>query len=286
MKSRVLFFLSLIIFTGTVTIWSCKKDDEKTATKEEAVAVTKSNLNADYIYDDLYKSTEDIMIDLELNKYPAGSSKKSIGCFTYSIDKPGDTLNFPKKITITYNNCNSNGLKKNGKIIITQNKKIRKPGAIRTITMENFIINDTIQVEGKKTIENRTAVNGKPTIQVTLENGKLTFSEKTHITRNFTRTITWTEGYQLLSLLDLSDDKYAIYQKASGSTKEGIKYSSVTTDSLVFKLTDMCIKKGKIEMNVGSNKVYVDLNRTNCWDKIKIIIGPDTYNVDLLLNLL
>lgn len=286
MKTKILLLISLVIVIGTVVTWSCKKDDEKVATKDEAIAITKSNLKADVIYDDLYKSTEDIMISLESNKYPSGSAKKAVTCYSYTIDKPNDTVSFPKTITITYNNCFSNGMKKNGKIVIVQNKKIRKPGAIRTITLQNFVINDTIQVEGKKTVENLTAVNGKPTLRVTLENGKITFSGKTYITRNFTRTITWTEGYQLLSLLDLSDDKYAIYQKASGTTKEGIKYSSVTSDSLIFKLTDVCIKKGKIDMTVGKQKVYIDFNRNNCWDKIRIIAGDTIIDAELLLYLL
>lgn len=286
MKKKYLVALSVVVLTAVAVIYSCKKDDEKTATKEQASAVTTTSLQSDAIFDDLYKTSESLMTDLETNNYSTAGTKKSASlttCYTITVDKPDNKVNWPKTITVTFNGCYSGGLKKNGKIIITQSNKIRETDAVRTITLENFTINDTIMVEGKKTITNKGLVNGKPTAQIKLENGKITFNGKYYITRNFTRTFTWKEGFSLESLFNIYDDVYAIYETASGSTKDGFNYSSVTTDSLEYKMFDYCIKKGKIKVNVGNKVVYVDFNRQTCSDPIKVSIDGEIINTELNL---
>lgn len=287
MKKNYLVVLSVITLSAAAIIYSCKKDDEKTATKDEAATVTTTSLQSDAIYEEVYKSSEEIMTNLEFYNYNSSNSKKSFNlgsCYTIEVDKPGNTSNWPKTIKITFNNCKSySGMTRNGKLIITQSAKIRENGAVRTITFENFTINDSILVEGTKTITNKGLVNGKPTIQVKLENGKLTFNGKRYITRNFNRTITWKEGFSLESLFNISDDVYAIHETANGSTKDGFNYSSVTTDSLEFNMNAFCIKKGKIELTVGGKKAYVDFTRQSCSDPIKVIIDGNIINTQLNL---
>jgi hypothetical protein len=288
MKKKYLVVLSVAVFSAAAIVYSCKKDDEKTATTAQATEVVSTSLQANAIFDELYKSTEEVMTDLEADDYPSAGTKKSaslVTCTTVTVDKYGNKLTWPKTITISYNNCSgSSRLKKSGSIVITQSNKIRETGAVRTITLQNFTINDTILVEGKVSITNKTAVAGKPTIQVKLENGKITFNGGRYITRNFNRTITWKDGFSTLEeLLNISDDVYAIYETASGSTKDGFSYNSVTTDSLEYKLMYDCIKKGKIEINTGGKKAYVDFTRQSCSDAIKVSI--DGIVTDTKLNL-
>lgn len=286
MKTKHLLLFSSVILAGIFTVWSCKKDDEKVVTKEEAVSIAKKDAVSDAIYNDVYSESEEVLSALENNKYPASGSMKSaslIGSRTITVTKNnGDTTTFPKEVLIIYNGYTSNsGMKKNGTIKITQSAKIRKAGAIRTITLENFSINDTIQIEGKKTITNMGLVDGKPSIKSELVNGKVSFSSGYYITRSFTRTITWVSGFT--TLFNIWDDVYSFEETAKGTSKNGFNYNSKTTVPLEYKVGDFCIKKGKIEVNIeGQKKVYLDFTRTDCVSKIKLIFEGEVEDFRVL----
>lgn len=283
MKTKYLLIVSAVTVSGLLTFNSCKKDDDKTVTKADAVAIAKIDANADVAYNEIYSITENILSDRESNSYPTDAKKNAslTSGFTVTIDKSGDVVNFPKTITIVFNNYISNGIKKNGTIRITQSAKIREANAVRTVTLENFVLNDTIQLEGKKTITNKGLVSEKPSIQVKLENGKISFNNNTYITRNFTRTITWSEGSD--TPFNIFDDKYTFDQTAQGSSKSGLNYSTKTTVPLELKIGELCIKKGKIEINVeGKKTVYLDFTRTSCLNKVKLTLDGDTEEISTL----
>jgi hypothetical protein len=286
MKTRRFVIISMMALTGIVGMWSCKDDDDdKTVTKEDAVVVAKNDAVSDAVYEDVYTESEEIMSDLESSKYPAAKSLKSTsmtGSRTVTVVKnSGDSTTFPKEIVIVYSGYQSySGITKNGTIKVTQTERIRRANAVRTITFENFTVNDTIKVEGKTTVTNKGLVNGKPSIQVQLSDGKLTYSSGYYVTRNFTRTITWVEGFT--TPFNIWNDVYSIETTSSGSTKNGFSYSTKTTVPLEYKVSDFCIKKGKIEVNVeGQKMVYIDFTRTDCANKIKLMIEGDTQEIDV-----
>ncbi len=281
MKTRILTFFSLVIIAGMLTVWSCKKDDEKVVTKEDAVAITTKDAASNSAYNDIYSESESILSNLELNNYPAGS-KKSGGLVITVTKNNGNTTTFPKEITVIYQNYTTNsGIKKNGTIKITQSAKMRENNAVRTVTLENFTVNDTIKLEGTLTVTNMSAVNNKPTIKAELTNGKVTFTNSNYyITRKFTRTITWESGSD--SPLNIFDDVYSFAESVQGTTSNGFSYSSTTTIPLEYKIGEWCIKKGKYEVNVENKlKAYLDFTRTTCLEKVKLIIEGDTWNISI-----
>lgn len=283
MKTRILTFFSLVIIAGMLTIWSCKKDDEKVVTKEDAVAITTKDAASNSAYNDIYSESEAILANLEINNYPAGSKK--VGGKVVTVTKNnGNTTAFPKEITVIYQSYTTNsGIKKNGTIKITQSAKMRESGAIRTVTLENFLVNDTVKLEGTLTITNMSAVNNKPSIKVELTNGKITFMNSGYyLTRKLTRTITWESGFEPASLLNIWDDVYSFSETVQGSSSNGFGYSSTTTIPLEYKIGELCIKKGKYEVNVENKvKAYLDFTRTTCLEKVKLIIEGDTWNISI-----
>jgi hypothetical protein len=278
MKKKNVLFFSVMIAVGVLTAWSCKKDDDKTVTKEEAIAVAKNDVISDAVYDNIYNESEDVMSNLEKNKYPSNSKKSAALSGTRNITvtkSAGDSATFPKEIVVIYSDYISNsGVKISGTVRITQSDKIRKANAVRTITLDGFKVNDSILVEGKKTITNLGLVNGKPSIKIELTNGKITYNNGNYITRNFTRTITWNDGF--LTPFNIWDDVYTITTTGDGSSKSGYGFSAKTTEALEYKVGEFCIKKGKLEINVENKTVYVDYNRTDCLSKIKLIIEGST----------
>lgn len=283
MKKKYLAF-SWIVVAGIIATISCTKEEEKTVTKQDAAVIAKHDAVSDAAYNDIYSESEDVISSLENSKYNGSESLKSAsvnGTRTITVTKnSGDTTVFPKEITVTYSNyITYNGIKKNGTLKITQSARMRKPGAVRTVTLENFTINDTIQLEGKKTITNQGFADGKFSIKEQLDNGKVGFSSGDYITRNFTRTITVT-GF--ITPFNIWDDVYSFEETASGVAKNGISYTTKTTVPLEYKVGDLCIKKGQIEINVGGQiKATLDFTRTDCLSKVKLIIEGEVQDVNI-----
>ncbi len=287
MKKKQLFFFSMIILAGMMAVWSCKKDDnEKVATKQDATSVAKKDAVSNAAYNDVYSQSEDIVSNLENDNYPATSSKKSAsltGTYVITVTNSGNTTDFPKVITVVYNNyLTNNGIKKNGTVKITQSAKMRESGAIRTVSLDNYTVNDTIKLEGKVTITNMGLVSAKPSVKAELANGKMTFTNSGfYMTRSFTRTITWESGFDLISLLYIWDDVYSFNETANGTTSNGFSYSSTTSVPLEYKIGELCIKKGKLDLSIGSIKAYVDFTRESCSEKVKLFVEGDTEDFNI-----
>lgn len=285
MKQKHLLVLSMIVAAGVFTVWSCKKDEDKTVTKADATVIAKNDAVSNAAYNDVYSESESIVSDLESNSYPASGSKKSAsltGSIVITVTKNnGNTTAFPKEITVIYDNYVTNsGIKKNGTIKITQSAKMRESGAIRTVILENFSVNDTIDLEGKVIITNMGLVSEKPTVKAELKDGKVSFDNGYFVTREFTRTITWETGSA--TLFNIWDDVYSFNETAHGSNSDGLSYSSETSVPLELKVSDFCIKKGKFKLDIeGVMTVYLDFTRETCWDKVKLIIEGDTESFDI-----
>jgi hypothetical protein len=284
MKKKYLVFFSWIAIAGIITVFSCKKEEDKTVTKQDAAIIAKNDAVSDAAYNDIYSESEDVLSSLENSKYNGTESLKSAtvnGTRTITVTKnSGDTTVFPKEITVTYSNyVTSSGIKKNGTLKITQSARMRKPGAVRTVALENFTVNDTIQLEGKKTITNQGFVDGKFSIKEQLDNGKITFASGNYITRNFSRTISAT-GF--ITPFNIWDDVYTFDESASGVTRDGISYSTKTTVPLEYKVGEFCIKKGQIEINVADQiKATIDFTRTDCLSKVKLTIEGEVQNMNI-----
>jgi hypothetical protein len=286
MKTRILTFFSLVIIAGTLTIWSCKKDDEeKVATKQDASALAKKDAVSNTAFNDVYSESEAVISDLEGDNYPAADTRKNSsinGSVVITVTKnSGNNTAFPKEITVIYTNyVSGNGIKKNGTVKITQSAKMRESGAIRVVTLDNFVVNDSIKLEGKVTISNLGLVNDKPSIKAQLSNGKVTFNRSGfYMTREFTRTITWESGFDPSSIFYIFDDVYSFNETVNGSTSNGFNYNSTTPVPLEYRIGDLCIKKGKINLTVGGMKAYFDFTRATCSEKIKLTIEGDSETI-------
>ncbi|MEM8895141.1 MAG: hypothetical protein AAGC88_11225 [Bacteroidota bacterium] len=118
---------------------------------------------------------------------------------------------------------------RSGMILISYTDHRYVPGAQRTVTFDNFVI-DSVQVEGTRTITNISEDTlGAITFNVVLDGGQLTFPDGTFATReaNFTRT--WERGEEPLL------DEGSREGSASGVDREGNNYSVVIVERIIFK---------------------------------------------------
>ena len=134
---------------------------------------------------------------------------------------------FPKTVTIDYGTgcIDANGRTKKGKIIINVSGDMRVAGNTRTVTFENFFIND-VKIEGSRNAENTGPnVAGNMVIKVmgeiTASNGELTRS------RNFTRYREWISG---ISTCEISDDEFHVTGSGTVIGRRGIEIPHTITE--------------------------------------------------------
>jgi hypothetical protein len=276
MKTRTLFISLLVIGIASIFFVSCKKDEDVVVAKSEALTVASDDAIASDLYDDVLNETDQIVSEAESNNYDINLSKAGSlqGTRFVEIDHP-DTLIFPKVITVTYTNYTVNGRTKNGKIYIAITKKMWRPQGVRTITLSNFTIND-YKVEGTKVVTYKGFVSGKPTIEVKLNNGKITSPDSMHfIERSFTRTKTWESG--ILTPLNVWDDVWFVTGNATGKSANGLSYTVDIKEPLVFKTLCPWISEGVIEITIAkSKKISIDFGTGTCDKSFTVSIDGES----------
>ena len=285
MKTRNLNYLLTVALFGMLAMVSCKKENNNNGadvTKEDAYAAAQDDATAGDSYDEIYSESEDVVSKEESNKYNNSPDLKSASAtgtrkVTVTIGS-GDTTVYPKTITVEFSNwIGKNGRKKNGIIYITQSAKMWKKDAVRTILFTDFLINDSIKIEGLKTITNKGLVAGKFTIEVKLQNGKVTnLNSGKFVTREFNRTRIWDNNSTPFWIWD---DSYTITGTASGINKKGYSYTSTiaVANPLLIKIGCPWIRSGVITIVVEETKtISIDFGNGNCDKKYTVKVDGES----------
>jgi hypothetical protein len=166
---------------------------------------------------------------------------------------------FPKTVTIDYGaGCvGSNGMTKKGKIIIDVSGDMRVAGNTRTVTFDNFYIND-VKIEGSRNAENigpNAAGNMVVKIigDITASNGEIARS------RNFTRYREWVSG---ISTCEITDDEFHITGIGTAIGRRGIEIPHIISEKIVLKPGECKYPLSGI-VNVGGQKRGFILNFGN-----------------------
>ncbi len=179
----------LIAFTLSAAIISCNKEKDMPGIDNEAV----SNEALSTFVEKSLMSDEDAGTMRGAQGFQDGCSWQELMPSCATITVSGET--FPKTITIDYGSgcTNQNGITKSGMIIITLSDEMMNNGAIRTVTLQNFVINNT-QIEGSRIVTNiGNNESGQPMFHreanLTLTRNGNTF------TRTSNEEVTWLSGY-------------------------------------------------------------------------------------------
>ncbi len=190
---------------------------------EEKVQVQPdSNESTTYLQD---QATAERLFDDAQNQADRGNAStgngelKTTGCG--SISRSGSTL------TIDFGAANClcvDGKNRRGKIIVnTSGGGYYDSGAVRTITFDNYYVND-YKVDGTRTVSNR-GTNSSGQLYYTVEvNGAITAPGGSSVTVDWDRVRTWIEGAS--TPLNWTDDRYAI----TGSGTLYASYGSTTVN--------------------------------------------------------
>src|SRR5215831_9429859 len=175
MKSKLKLLLAASVFFAALMIVSCKKESStqtSTVTDSDAQTISQENADAETQDNDVTEIGLSTSADLDGQTgnrvATTGSNERlidvtlfadlafKIGPCTKVTVVPNDTT-FPKTITIDFGDgcvCRDGKFRK-GSIVLNFSAPLRHPGAVLTITLNNFYVN-RVHLEGTKTITNES----------------------------------------------------------------------------------------------------------------------------------
>lgn len=178
-----------------------------------------------------------------------------------------------KKITIDFGaGCTSpNGIIRKGKIFLAYSGNLLFPGSTIITTFEGYEVNG-LKIEGTRTLTN-LAINPTTktvTLAVKIQTGKVTWPDNTFVT--FV-----SDQVRTLKLGDLGYE-ISVTGTASGKTRGGFDYSSLTSTALNIKQT--CVESGVyiptigiLQFTVSSTLFSIDYGNGTC-DKLITLTYP------------
>lgn len=268
--------LTAAALVGAFSLTSCDNTDEN---ENPLVEFSQEDDEVASYFEDVYEETEEVT-NIETGAKSMEVELTGSGTRNVETSFSGDTI--IRKVT--YNNfVNGNAQRqrtKNGQVIM---KTIRNqyPGEYkRIITMNNFTINGN-KIEGKKVIERSTENQYRFT--VTLTNGKVTFTDGTQYTREFTRTRTWASGFA--TPLFIWDDEFEIEGTATGVNRNGKTYTHQISTPLLIKNACRWIVSGTITLTVDGKSATIDYGDGTCDAKATVTMNGETFEINLRAEL-
>ncbi len=245
---------------------SCKKDDDSIGS--EFVSVSEDlTTQQDILEDNESEISEQIdngLLSLETRGYPTRTWANTKGTY-------------PNTLTIDYGTigvADHNGRIRRGKIIVQISAPFNTVGAVRTVSHENFYVDD-VKVDGTVTSTNQGPnASGQNVYQRNVVGRLLTFPSGKTINWDATHTLTQLEGG---STPDVKiDDVWSVTGSSNGVNRAGKSFSTTITEALISKNKLVCrwIVKGVISLTVDTKTVSVDFGDGAC-NNVAVVTLPD-----------
>lgn len=286
--------LSLVALALSLTLFSCSKDNDSPAENTEAIALTRTSMEADaegeVLFDDVFNNvmgTPNAGLGgsgvFEVNN-EANPGTLQTECFTLQFERLNEPDSFPLRVTIDFGSAGCTGRDgriRKGKIITVYTNRIIRPGAVAETSFDNYYVND-IRVEGTHRLENKST-SSQLAFETKVTDGKLTRANGDYATWSRTRVITQTDGWGTPWVP--GDDVYQIVGNGQGSVHRGDQsatWTSTNLEPLVKKITCKWIVSGKqqFQRNGGPGGV-LNFGNGDCDNKATLTVEGKTVEITL-----
>ena len=267
---RILFLLVFAFFLG---LTSCEDQDEnplQSQISEEDIEDVANEEQLEAAFSDLdliSVEANDRTEDGDLGgREQMDESDMLTRCATITHDKEAKT------ITIDFGDgCEGpDGKFRSGIIFITYTYRMFIPGAVLTITLENYTVNG-LAVEGTKTITNVSeTLQDNVSFNKVLEGGKITWPDGSFATREVNKTFTWYRANNPLL------DEVHVTGVASGQTRRGVVYDMEILSTIIWKrscrVRGVCVPVQGLKLFTIQDHpdVLVDFGDGDCENEITI----------------
>jgi hypothetical protein len=281
MKTIKIFTVILSVFAGSFLFVSCEKNDEKISDRDIEIADDEAVVTL--MFDQVFNEADMALEQLEYNwKHPDRLKSVLDTCPVIYVDH-NDSTWWPKKITIDFGTEGCEGPLGNirkGRILIDITGRYMQQGSVRTVSFEDFYIND-YRIDGTKTVTNEGRNDdGFMYFTVELAGGKVTTPAGKEITHEFSRTRTWIDGEQTPRWR--WDDKYLIEGEASGINRFGIEYTRTITTPLLVEASCRWIMSGTVEIQPEDHPlILLNFGNGECDNVGTITVNGETKEIKL-----
>ena len=229
--------LGVGIFAFSLFAIGCQKEEvtEPITDEEQSIQSAEDYAEAETSFEDAFE-----LVDMEAQRLGdltgftnTKGAKVRNECMEMTIEKNDNGLSiFPITVTMDFGDgCETDrGRKISGKMIVVFSDRLRKKGATKTITFENFVVNGH-KVSGTR-ITTNNGLNDKEQFSYTIElkDGVVEGANGKVVKHEFIRTLTWVEGMGTNFKNDgeagILDDVWEITGNANGVNRNGVAYTA------------------------------------------------------------
>jgi hypothetical protein len=149
-----------------------------------------------------------------------------------------------------------------GKIIVTITAPLNTMGADRTVSHEDFYVDD-VKVEGTVTVTNKGPNSSNQNVVTrVVANRILTFPSGKSISWNASQEMTQLEGGNTPA--DKSDDVWSVQDVSNGVNRAGKNFSVTTLEPLIIKASCRWVVKGIISISIDTKTLSINYGDGAC----------------------
>ena len=244
-----------VLLAALISLASCRKDKEETTFDSENL----SNENVSSMVEKSISDEEDA-VSLRSGSGGCGINWPLASCATVTEDSE----TFPKTITVDYGDgcVDLHGRTKSGKVFIHLTDELINPGAIRTVTFENYFIN-SVQLEGSRTTTNIGPNSSEQPTFNRIVDVSITYNGST-FDRNFVETITWISGFDTD---ECGDNVISIEGSGTVTRPNGVIVPRSITTPLVLDFSCGYITSGVVQVSAPLGTFTINYGTGSCDDE-------------------
>jgi len=271
--------IGILAILSIVFLFSCQKENSlnntETVTEEQAVQFSDESTQAEASFDDVEDISMTAADEESTSAEGYGRSAENwvpprfdelrlkLGpCATITV-LPNDST-YPKTIIIDFGDgciCRDGKFRK-GSITLNFTKPLRVPGAVLTITLNNYYVN-RVHIEGTKTITNLSA-EGVLKYSVVVSDGKVTWPSGRGFKYEKVKVVTQVRGSETATV---RDDVFSIEGRSKTTYASGITVTKNTETPLIKAVACNWISKGIVKIKINNRELFLDYGNGDCDNK-------------------
>jgi|GEM_PF-553686 len=277
-----------VVVCSSLLFTACNKKDNEAQPQPEETAVQDNNTGFNES-EDLVSVSEVVLDNSDRSSNMRTSAEQTtftgLNGATITITPKG--TNATGRVVIDFGQeINYQGKTRKGKVIITYTDVYRVSGAVRTITFDNYYVNDT-KITGSKTITFTNNVSRESAVFSASIVSDIIFTTKD--SKTFTWASTRTRTYDTKGTLsNRNDDELTLTGRASGITRNNIAFTALITTPLLIKAS--CVStsgvlpsSGVLEISPATAGTFVtrvvNYGSGSCDRMVNVTVGSQSFDV-------
>lgn len=248
------FFSYLFCAAMTVSALSACSSDDSSATDSELSDTASAEAKVSALNDEVVTEADQyVNVSTVTSSYQAVKAVSESAGPTITVS-PTDSTKYPKTVVIDFGTSGFIGKRGNvlkGKLIVTVSDKMWKANSVRTITFDNFYVNDN-KIDGSKAITYKGLNDSK--------NPYWTISVKDTITLATDGTkVTWNSERTRERISNTADNvKYSITGSSNGINAKGKSYSMNISNALIIYADYPHFVQGTVQLSSAKRTATLD----------------------------